>query len=264
MTGGDASRERLLDLLALRATERLSQDDAAELNRLLGEHEGVDSRELELAAAAAELAFLQCAAQAMEPMPETLRARIVADAGTYAAAPRASVDREPAPLPVRDHRRTSSLVGWVAAAAMLVVALLSWWPQRALTPAEARLALVDSGPADLIQVPWTPPDAEGFEGVTGDVVWSTSAQQGYLRLANMPANDPARAQFQLWIVDPERDSRPVDGGVFDIPAGEDEVIVPIRAALEILDPTVFAITEEQPGGVVVSDGPLLVVAGGAD
>ncbi len=60
-------------------------------------------------------------------------------------------------------------------------------------------------------------------------------------------------------MDPGRDARPVDGGVFDI-TGEGEVIVPIDAKLPIGTPAVFAITLEQPGGVVVSDGPLLVIA----
>jgi hypothetical protein len=48
--------------------------------------------------------------------------------------------------------------------------------------------------------------------------------------------------------------------VFDVPRGADELIVPIDAKLAVNDPAVFAITLEQPGGVVVSDGPLLVVA----
>ena len=104
------------------------------------------------------------------------------------------------------------------------------------------------------------PTAAGYEGVTGDVVWSQSQQQGYLRLANMPVNDPARIQYQLWIVDPERDSKhPVDGGVFNV-SSTGEVIIPIQAKLRIRSPRAFAITAEQPGGVVVSAGPLLVVA----
>jgi anti-sigma-K factor RskA len=79
-------------------------------------------------------------------------------------------------------------------------------------------------------------------------------------LTGMPANDPSVAQYQLWVVDPDRDSNPVDGGVFDIPSGQQSVVIPINAKLAVDDPTVFAITREQPGGVVVSKGPLLVIA----
>ena len=72
-------------------------------------------------------------------------------------------------------------------------------------------------------------------------------------------NDPVKAQYQLWIVDPERDAHPVDGGVFDVPTAG-EILVPIQAKLTIHRPTAFAITLEKPGGVVVSTQPLLVVA----
>ena len=67
-------------------------------------------------------------------------------------------------------------------------------------------------------------------------------------------------QYQLWIVDPERAAQPVDGGVFDVQAGTREVIIPINAKLAVNNPAAFAITLEKPGGVVVSAGPLLVVA----
>jgi hypothetical protein len=41
-------------------------------------------------------------------------------------------------------------------------------------------------------------------------------------------------------------------GVFDIPPGKDEVIVPIAAKLKVARPYMFAITIGKPGGVVVS------------
>lgn len=61
------------------------------------------------------------------------------------------------------------------------------------------------------------------------MVWSTEGQEGYLRLKGLPANEPSRSQYQLWIVDPERDEFPVDGGVFDIPSGEREDVVRFRS-----------------------------------
>ena len=67
----------------------------------------------------------------------------------------------------------------------------------------------------------------------------------------MPPNDPSQEQYQLWIIDPERDAEPIDGGVFDV-ASSGEVVVPIQAKLKVLKPAAFAITIEKPGGVVVS------------
>ena len=88
----------------------------------------------------------------------------------------------------------------------------------------------------------------------GDVVWDPSRQEGYLRFRDLPANDPKATQYQLWILDGKRDTRyPVDGGVFDIPAGREEVIIRIRAKLPVREATAFVITVERPGGVVVSD-----------
>jgi anti-sigma-K factor RskA len=73
-----------------------------------------------------------------------------------------------------------------------------------------------------------------------------------MTLQGIPANDPQKAQYQLWIVDPTRDEAPVDGGVFDIPADGSPVLVPIVAKLALKNPQAFVITLEQPGGVVKS------------
>ena len=77
-------------------------------------------------------------------------------------------------------------------------------------------------------------------------------------LTDLPVNDPAAKQYQLWIVDPTRDEAPVDGGVFDIPAGQPTAIVPIDAKLAISKPQAFVITLEQPGGVVKSKQEVVV------
>ena len=92
------------------------------------------------------------------------------------------------------------------------------------------------------------------DGVIGDLVWDDRQQEGYMRFKGLAPNDPDVYQYQLWIFDATRDERhPVDGGVFDVPSGSDEVIVPIRAKLPVGEPVLFAITVEKPGGVVVSD-----------
>ena len=104
------------------------------------------------------------------------------------------------------------------------------------------------------------PEDPEYAQVQGNVVWNDDRQEGYMLLTGMPVNDPATSQYQLWVIDPDRDGNPVDGGVFDIPAGVSNVVIPIDAKLAVNDPVAFAITREQPGGVVVSKGPLLVVA----
>lgn len=97
-----------------------------------------------------------------------------------------------------------------------------------------------------------------FRQVQGEVIWDRDQETGFMRLAGLPINDPDEAQYQLWIIDPDRGEIPVDGGVFDITSAE--AWVPIDAKLSVPGAEVFAITREAPGGVVVSDGPLLLAA----
>jgi anti-sigma-K factor RskA len=94
-------------------------------------------------------------------------------------------------------------------------------------------------------------------GVTGDVMWNNRSQQGYLRLRGLAVNNPTAMQYQLWIFDKARETystnTAVDGGVFDVDTATGDVIVPIDAKLEIFEPTLFAVTAEPPGGVVVHE-----------
>jgi anti-sigma-K factor RskA len=74
-----------------------------------------------------------------------------------------------------------------------------------------------------------------------------------MTLANLPPNDRDKRQYQLWIVDRGRmHAEPVDGGVFDVD-DTGATIIAIRPALAIRDATLFAVTDEPPGGVVVSE-----------
>ena len=74
-----------------------------------------------------------------------------------------------------------------------------------------------------------------------------------MKLRGLPVNDPKEKQYQLWIFDKQRDERhPVDGGVFNIDATGD-VVIPIDARIPVHSASLFVITRERPGGVVVSD-----------
>jgi hypothetical protein len=80
----------------------------------------------------------------------------------------------------------------------------------------------------------------------------------------LASNDPKVHQYQIWIFDAERDKRyPIDGGVFDVPADANDIVIPIHAALQVLKPAAFAVTVEKPGGVVVSARDHVVVLGAA-
>ena len=257
--------------------ERITADPGAGLGGLdrgaldaAARNEGATSaaalaEELELAAAAAMLATLPAVAR--QPMPDHVRSRTLAalaaqNGGTGNVTELAS--RRPAAEQPRQARPGwFAGLGWAAAAAMFIALIVQPRPDAVPMPADRPASDLRAELAerpDTITVAWSPSEFDAYSGVSGDVVWNNEEQRGFLRLVGMPANDPAVRQYQLWIVDPERDAEPVDGGVFDVMAAGAEVLIPIDAKLPVLSPSAFAITAEQPGGVVVSEGPLLLVA----
>jgi hypothetical protein len=181
-------------------------------------------------------------------LPPALAARITA-AGELA------VRRDAAPvvdLASRRPARWPTWAGWAAAAAVTVWAIGGRAPQRDGAPAasDLRAALL----ASAGELSWSPGGDATGASAHGDVVWSDSAQSGVMRFHNLSPNDPRTEQYQLWIFDASRDERyPVDGGVFNVPADSGEVLIPITPRIPVSKATLFVVTVERPGGVVVSD-----------
>lgn len=277
MNGAWLKDERLVDLLVKQTTEDLSPAEQAEIERLLASHPDADRDSIARTAAALTLA----ADFKEEPMPRALRERLQDDAARWLTTRDSGVVDLAARREARAKAPGSgpSLLPWFAAAACLVLAVLGWWPrlretpepQQAVvveppitvpepaprTPAQEREQLLASGNA--VRSEWSGTEDPASRGVSGDVVWDNPAKKGFLRFAGLPANDPRQSQYQLWIFDKQQDERyPIDGGVFDIPAGATEVVVPIRPKIGVSEPLMFAVTVEKPGGVVVSGREHLV------
>jgi hypothetical protein len=266
--------EAMLDLLVKQVTEGLSPEEQRELDVLDDETASAYGRDLEHAAAAISVA----GSGRPEPMPAALRASVEAHLhgamAATAAAPTAGEGGREASSTVRaigtaPRVRSRSTAGWWAAAACLVLAVLGWVrsplvqePGAAATPAQQREALLASPGAEQIQLETTAEPAAA--GAKVDVVWDPRSQRGFARFVGLKPNDPSQHQYQLWIFDGDRDPRyPVDGGVFNVPPNADQVVVPIRAPLEVHAAKAFAVTIEQPGGVVVSGREHVVAIGKA-
>jgi hypothetical protein len=240
----DDSMNRFEELCAGRALGDLSPEEERELDAL-GRQLGIEpDAAFELLATSLEMEALK---GSHEPMPAGLEARLLACAADLSGGMPQNVVRPEVPA----WRRIlgNPLTGWAAAAAVAVFALLGSPRQAPLSPALAESEL-RSEARDLIER-----NFEGlgeFKGAGGKVVWSDQFQQGFMTLSGIPVNDPGKAQYQLWIVDPKRDEAPVDGGVFDIPTDGSPVVIPISAKLALSNPQAFVITLEQPGGVVKS------------
>lgn len=241
----DSKRERFDELDAGRSLGDLDGIEAAEWEALaeelgLGPDFGLDGFAAELEVALAGKA---------EPLPAGLAARLKA---TIPATPKVVPFEAPA-----SPRQTAILpwLGWAAAACLFGLLVLRDGGTGP-APEERRDALVKQA-ADLRRVAFAGTGG-AYATAGGEVLWSDSRQEGYLVLSNLPANDPTRKQYQLWIVDPARDEFPVDGGVFDIPAGGGPVVIPVDAKLAVKNPAAFVITLEQPGGVVRSKQEVVV------
>ncbi|MBX3364947.1 MAG: anti-sigma factor [Phycisphaeraceae bacterium] len=265
-----ALQERRLELQVDRAVFGLSGAEDRELRQVLnGLGDAVDADDgiaFELAAATLAAAWAE-----HEPMPSDVRDRVRA---RLAVEPVLTISqRTPDALTRHEGARRGNLRligtwgGWAAAAVLAVAAGVQWWggsqnsaagdAAAGVVAVAKRQALVAGGATPLSWAAWESQTGQSgpseIAGVTGDVVWSPSNGEGYMRFVGLPPNDPAKEQYQLWIVDAELGlSQRISGGVFDVPTS-DEVVVPIRPALGFTQPVAFAVTIERPGGVWVSD-----------
>lgn len=267
--------ERLLDLLCDKATGSLSEDEARELAELSASaNTDMDAQSLELTAAAILLAQTD-----IEEMPRHLEAKLLGLAQSHFGAQDESSDGA-GTLPARviqlsEPKPTRSFFDWfgwaVAAAACIALVGTVYYDQQRVTTLQAQMdemrrptpAPVQPTAAqqrdqlirearDLTRASWTKGTVKESEGVTGEVVWSDEKQMGYMTFRGLPANDPNREAYQLWIFEQANlEAHPKDGGVFNV-SETGEVIVPIEAKLNVYSPKAFAITVEKPGGVVVS------------
>jgi len=291
--------DAMVDLLVKQVIEGLSPAEQRELEAFDALRAGEALVELEQAAAAVSLVGLT-----LEEPPAALRAMLqrrgeeligannVVDFKRPSAARSAEATAAAAPAanPVRGDAGRSGTLGWLAAAACLVLAILGWLrspppaapadtarlnppalqtspvpppaPPQPPTPTEARAALLAR--SDTLKITLAPTKDPAAAGVTGDAVWDPATQKGFLHFVGLAGNDPSVKQYQIWVFDGKRDKRyPVDGGVFDVPADSSEVVIPIRAALPIGEAKAFAVTVEKPGGVVVSALGHVVALGAA-
>ena len=248
--------DRLYELLADQAVQGLNDVEARELDALLRQHPEIDAESFDIAAAAINMSF---AADDLEDMPDDLAARLSDRADAWISSEMNSHSPRPVQRQDKDVVARLHWTPWLVAAACLALAAVAWFSSPITAPQQQGVAerfaqFVNQPPADLVQVEWgaVGQGIEMPETFSGEVVWSDTRNEGYMVFDGLPQNDPSQEQYQLWVFDESRpEATPVDGGVFDIDE-TGRVIVPIDTKIPVRRATAFAVTVEEPGGVVVS------------
>jgi len=259
MNHDQTATERRLELLVEQTLQGLDPAGAAEVAHISSATDDPDlALGLELAAAAVTLAQLGPIDQ--HGLPPDLAARVERQ-----AIRQLRLEPEPPRAEPSAARRAAGRVGpwlgWLAAAASLALAVYdraNLAPRRLVKnppPVMARDPLGSSPTARLVAT--AHPLARGAGGA---VVWDEGRQEGALRLEGLAPVDPRSGCYQLWIFDASRDERyPVDGGMFTVSQAAGDQVIPVRPRVPVRRPTLFAVTLEPPGGVVVSDRERLLL-----
>lgn len=259
--------ERKLDLILARSLESLSPAEQLELERLEGNEADRNFPYAWADRIVAELQLMWLAESAPEreeeglgSMPATLYERIRNDGESLLDIPpgeSVSGSTKERGGRAREWLAREWLAWSIAVAALFLLVMLLPWSKNSssdkqLPPSLASLRQTMLEQKDSLRWDWTTTEDPAAKTASGDVVWNDRQGNGYMRFVGLPKNDPLKEQYQLWIFDEARPAEtPVDGGLFDI-GTDGEVIVPINARLAISKATMFAITIERPGGVVVS------------
>lgn len=293
----DCERQILDNLLADEVTRGLGAAEAAELELLLccardaqGPARGVAAdlddpeidpllEELHRAAAATQLCLIERTRRAdgdtaeIAQMPATVEADLRALATQEAKRLAAG---KVLPFEQASVYRPGLSPAWWVAAAALFLAVLAWWPRNEsvttsgpgstgpeITVAEASAAPSLATRGDTRTLEFTTTGDESASAASGRMLWNPALQRGEMHIDGLAVNDPSEFQYQLWIFDAQRDERyPVDGGVFDVDGNS--VVVAVNPPVPVNEATLFAITVEPPGGVVVSDRERIALVASAE
>ena len=255
----EKKQERLIDLLALKSTQKLSIDEQRELNNLLDHYPEYTEDYFHEMTALAQVSFYTQDNFNNEALPKQMRKRIL-------HAYKTELGQSTLMDFINHYMRVffyKPQYAWTLTVLMMIGLSFSMIEFRNYDAnfryLPLKRAVLENTAKDMIQFPWHS-RSTAIESISGDIIWTDQGQKGFIKITGLPMNDPIQNQYQVWILDPLKYEQPVDGGVFDVTQTDKPVIIPINPKLPISKAVAFAITIEQPGGVVVSSQPLLLTA----
>ncbi|MBS0197804.1 MAG: anti-sigma factor [Planctomycetes bacterium] len=261
-----ADAQRLLDLLADRATGALGPAEAAELDSLLRrvpQLTDADGRTItpdyfEASAGAAMFAL----GPQPQPLPSQVRERLLArgrEIAREASRQVAPDSSSPAPAPSKPAGPSVlaklGMLGWLAAAAAVILSVINIYNAQ---PRPAYRAYRDMLASGVQSVAFAPQGRFKDQNIRGDIVWDKTTKTGYARISNIAALDPKQQQLQLWVIDKDRPAgpqTPIDAGYFSLDSAyldpvTKDYIVPITARLQVFNEQAIGLTIEHTGGSV--------------
>jgi hypothetical protein len=252
-------KELLLDLLVVQSTQPMSDDENIKLQRLLKEYPEYSNYEFDEIASLAHISYHLNDKRIHEKLPSELKSKIL---NSHKQIDSQSLYR----IKINEFLRTlfnQPTYAWAITVLLAIGISISMIEFKNYDSAFRYLplerVLLQSTSNDLIKYPWYSKQSD-FAMTNGNIVWSNKRQKGFIKISGMPVNDPSKNQYQIWIIDPLKYKQPVDGGIFNINSTDQDIIIPINPKLPILNAKGFAITLEQPGGVVVSSQELILTA----
>jgi anti-sigma-K factor RskA len=260
-----SGHEQFGEDLTLYALNVLDGEDRAKLEQHLASC--ADCR-LELEQLRGDGALLALSTSGPKP-PARARARLLDAIAKESAAQKTSMSLA---SPTKTARSWGGLLGWVAAAAMVVLAVLLWNENAALKQSLAAMgdesAQATRELEDLrkIAAPILSPQAQRITVVSLKTPAQPQGKAFYLRnrsslvfvASNMPQLPPHKA-YELWLVPPQ--GAPIAAGVFKPDARGSGTIVnpPLPSGVEA---KAFAITVEDEAGVPHATTPIIMMGAG--
>lgn len=287
-----SDHDRMLELLAEQAISGLTAVERIELKSLLQANPDFDVAALDRTAAMLDIA---ASADDLEPLPDRLRERILA----HDQSESQTICTRPHVVQLRNNIQWREVVAWITATACLLLAVFAWSQRPAInqpagpspdppglagkdtvppqpaddhvvrsnagpTISQLREQLLNSAPDVLLLQLVSDNGGVGAGESSGDIVWSSGRQIGYLRLKRSVGDNPAQQrQYQLWIVGSDVSGNEIiNGGIFAVNQSKGELILPIQVGQFVQQPKMFFVSVESPGDGDALTASLLAKADG--
>ena len=194
----EKKQERLIDLLALKSTQKLSIDEQRELNNLLDLYPEYTEDYFHEMTALAQISFYTQDNFNNEALPKQMRKRIL-------HAYKTELGQSTLMDFINHYMRVffyKPQYAWTLTVLMTIGLSFSMIEFRNYDAnfryLPLKRAVLENTAKDMIQFPWHS-RSTAIESISGDIIWTDQGQKGFIKITGLPMNDPIQNQYQVWI-----------------------------------------------------------------